>query len=151
MASYTFPTWKGNKAQKRPLTQASSSDTFSCGEREENLIRSHFWIHLLVFVSLLTEIFCTWPILLKYNRIIVLKQMFAAWVDTSTKTKNMTVTTNLWAKVLYSLATEDACFRMSITLGVVLIRSQVFYVSVPEGSRNGFGMRPYLLVQEKFV
>ena len=61
------------------------------------------------------------------------------------------VTTIFWAKVLCSLAAEDACFRMRITLGVVLIRSLVFHVCVPEGSRNGFGMRPYMLVQEKFV
>ena len=38
------------------------------------------------------------------------------------------------------MAVEDACFRMRITLGVVLIRSLVFHVCVPECSRNGFGM-----------
>ena len=63
----------------------------------------------------------------------------------------VTVTTIFWAKVLCNMAAEDACFRMRSTLGVVLIRSPVFHICVPEGSRNGFGMRPYLLVQEKFV
>ena len=61
------------------------------------------------------------------------------------------VTTIFWAKVSCSLTAEDACFRMRITLGVVLIRSLVFHVCVPEGSRNGSGMHRYLLVQEKFV
>ena len=61
------------------------------------------------------------------------------------------VTTVLWAKVLCCLAAEDAWFRMTFTLGVVLIRSLVSHVCVPECSRNGFGMRPYLLVEEKFV
>ena len=61
------------------------------------------------------------------------------------------VTTVFWARVLCSLAAEDACFRMRITLGVVLIRSLVFHVCVPECSRNGSGMRLYLLVREKFV
>ena len=61
------------------------------------------------------------------------------------------VTTIFWAKVLCSLTAEDACFRMRITLGVVLIRSLVFHVCVPECSRNGSGMRRYLWVQEKFV
>ena len=55
------------------------------------------------------------------------------------------VTTIFWARVLCSLATEDACFRMRITLGVVLIRSLVFHVCVPECSQNGSGMRLYLL------
>ena len=41
------------------------------------------------------------------------------------------VTTNLWATVLCILAAEDACFRMRITLAVVLIRSLVFHVCVP--------------------
>ena len=66
-------------------------------------------------------------------------------------TSKAVVTTIFWARVLCSLAAEDACFRMRITLGVVLIRSLVSHVCVPECSWNGFGMRPYLLVQEKFV
>ena len=61
------------------------------------------------------------------------------------------VMANFWARVLCSLAAEDACFRMRMTLGVVLIRSLVFHDCVPECSRNGFGVRPYLWVQEKFV
>ena len=65
--------------------------------------------------------------------------------------QSVIVTTIFWARVLCSLAAQDACFRIRITLGVVLIRSLVFHVCVPECSRNGFGMRPYLLVQEKFV
>ena len=58
---------------------------------------------------------------------------------------------NFCARVLCNLAAEDACFSMRITLGVFLIRSLVFHICVPECSRNGSGMRPYLLVQEKFV
>ena len=58
------------------------------------------------------------------------------------------VTTIFWASVLCSLAAEDACLRMRVTLGVVLIRSLVSHVCVPECSRNGFGMRMYLLVRE---
>ena len=67
------------------------------------------------------------------------------------RTCSVAVTTIFWAKVLCSLAAEDACFRMRITLGVVPIRSLVFHVCVPECSRNGFEMRMYLLVREKFV
>ena len=61
------------------------------------------------------------------------------------------VRTNFWARVLCSLAAEEASFRMRITPGVVLIRSLVFHVCVPECFWNGSGMRRYLLVQEKFV
>ena len=61
------------------------------------------------------------------------------------------VVANFWVRVLCSLAAEDACFRMNITLGVDLIHSLVFHVCVPECSRNGSGVRPYLGVQEKFV
>ena len=39
------------------------------------------------------------------------------------KIKIATVTTIFWARVLCSLVAEDACFRIRITLGVVLIRS----------------------------
>ena len=55
--------------------------------------------------------------------------------------KTKTVTTIFWAKVLCSLAAEDACFRMRVILGVVFIRSLVFHLCVPECSRNGSGMR----------
>ena len=41
------------------------------------------------------------------------------------------VRANFWATVAFSLAAEDACSRMRINLGVVLIRSLVFYVCVP--------------------
>ena len=61
------------------------------------------------------------------------------------------VVANFWSRILCSLAAEDACFRMRITLGVVLIRSLVFHVCVPECSWNGSGVRPYLWVQEKIV
>ena len=61
------------------------------------------------------------------------------------------VMADFWARVLCSLAAEDACFRIRIILGVVLIRSLVFHVCVSECSRKGFGVRPYLWVQEKFV
>ena len=64
---------------------------------------------------------------------------------------NTAVMTCFWARVLRSLAAEEASFRMRITLGVVLIRSLVFHVCVPECSRNGFGIRLYLLVRENFV
>ena len=63
----------------------------------------------------------------------------------------VTVRTNFWARVLCSLAAEEACFRMRITLGVVLICSLVNHVCVPECSRNSSGVRPYLWVQAKFV
>ena len=52
------------------------------------------------------------------------------------------VVAKFWARVLCSLAAEDACFRMRITLGVVLIRSLVFHICFPECSRNGSGVRP---------
>ena len=39
-----------------------------------------------------------------------------------------------WARILCNLAAEHACFRMRITLGVVRIRSLVFYVCVSECS-----------------
>ena len=58
---------------------------------------------------------------------------------------------DFWARVLCSLASEDACFRMKITLGVVLLQSLVFHVCVLDCSRNGSGKRPYLWVQEKIV
>ena len=61
------------------------------------------------------------------------------------------VMAKFWARVLCSLAAEEACFRMKITLGVVLTRSLVFHVCVWEFSRNGSGVRPYLWVQEKLV
>ena len=57
----------------------------------------------------------------------------------------------VWVNWMTGLTDGGSHFRMRITLGVVLIRSLVFHVCVPECSRNGFGMRPYLLVQEKFV
>ena len=53
--------------------------------------------------------------------------------------------------VLCSLAAEDACLRMVITLGAVLIRSLVFHLCVSECSRNGSGVRPYMWVQQKIV
>ena len=50
------------------------------------------------------------------------------------------VVANFWARVLCSLAAEDACFRMSITLGVVLIRSLVCAKCVPGRVRSGSGV-----------
>ena len=64
---------------------------------------------------------------------------------------NLAVMFNFWATVLCCLAAEDACFRMRITLRVVLIRSLAFQYCVSECSQNGSGVRPYLWVQEKFV
>ena len=48
----------------------------------------------------------------------------------------VTVMAIFWARILCSLAAEDACFRMRITLGVVLVRSVVSHVCVPERFRN---------------
>ena len=47
------------------------------------------------------------------------------------------VMAKFWARVLCSLAAEDACFRMRITLGVSLIRSLVSHLCVLECSWNG--------------
>ena len=69
----------------------------------------------------------------------------------SFKIKDHFVMANFWDKVLCSVAAEDSCLRMGITLGVALIRSLVFQVCVWECSRNSSGVRPYLWVQEKFV
>ena len=55
----------------------------------------------------------------------------------------MSVRTNFWARVLCSLAAEEACFRMRVTHGVVLIRSLVIHVCVSECFRNGSGVHPY--------
>ena len=49
-----------------------------------------------------------------------------------------------WARILWSLAAKDACFRMRITLGVVPVRSLVFHVCVLECSWNVSGVRQYL-------
>ena len=43
----------------------------------------------------------------------------------------LVVVVNFWARVACSLALKDACFRMRITLGVVLIRSLVCVKCVP--------------------
>ena len=59
--------------------------------------------------------------------------------------------TNFWARVLCCLSAEKACFRMKITLGVVLVRSSVIHVCVSDYFRNGSGVRPYLFVQKKLV
>ena len=48
-----------------------------------------------------------------------------------------TVRTTFLARVLCSLASEEACFRMRVTHGVVLIRSLVIHVCVSECFRNG--------------
>ena len=61
------------------------------------------------------------------------------------------VRTNFLARVLCSIAAEEACFRMRVTHGVVLIRSLVIHVCVSECFRNGSGVHPYLLVQKKLV
>ena len=58
--------------------------------------------------------------------LITKKQAFDEWW------KRESVRTNFWARVLCSLAAEEACFRMRITLGVVLIRSLVIHVCVSE-------------------
>ena len=65
------------------------------------------------------------------------------------------------AKVLFSkrkklgfffmLVVEDACFRMRITLGVVLIRFLACTESVPEGFRSGSGVALNYRVHEKVI
>ena len=45
-----------------------------------------------------------------------------------------------WPRVLRCLVLEDACFRMRITLGVVLIRSLACTQCVPGGLRSGSGV-----------
>ena len=57
----------------------------------------------------------------------------------------------VWVNWMTGLTDGGSHFRMRITLGVVLIRSLVFHAWVPECSRNGSGVRPYLWVQMKFV
>ena len=46
----------------------------------------------------------------------------------------------LWARVSCRLTLKDACFRMRITLGVVLIRSLVCAICVPGRLRSGSGV-----------
>ena len=72
--------------------------------------------------------------------------------DTSlcfTKQLEPCVRTNFLARVLCSLAAEEACFRKRVTHGVVLVRSLVIHVCVSECFWNGSGVHPYLLVQKK--
>ena len=45
-----------------------------------------------------------------------------------------------WARVLRLLVAEDACFRMRITMGVVLILSLVFTKSPQGRPRSGSGV-----------
>ena len=49
------------------------------------------------------------------------------------------VVASMWTRVFYSLAADDACFRMIITLGVVLIRSLVRAKCVLGRLRSGSG------------
>ena len=50
------------------------------------------------------------------------------------------VMATFWARVVCSLALKNACFRMRITLGVVLIRSLVCAICAPGRLRSGFGV-----------
>ena len=49
-----------------------------------------------------------------------------------------------WARVVCSLALKDACFRMRITLGIVLICSLVCAIRVPGTSPERFRSGPEL-------
>ena len=118
----------------------------------------------LVFTTLtLTHIGESWVI--TENVLKICKKCYS--VGATCKTQMMTVRTLgclfynsrhrvmsldcVWVNGMTGLTDGGSHFRMRITLGVVLIRSLVSHVCVPECSRNGFGMRMYLLVREKFV
>ena len=45
-----------------------------------------------------------------------------------------------WARVLCHLVVEEACFRVRVTLGVILIRSLVNTKHVPGRLRSGSGV-----------
>ena len=57
----------------------------------------------------------------------------------------------VWVNWMTGLTDGGSHFRMRIILGTILIWFLVYHVAVPECSRNGSGVRPYLWVQEKFV
>ena len=50
------------------------------------------------------------------------------------------VMTIFWARVSCRLALKEACVRMRITLGIVLIRSLVCAICVPGRLRSGSGV-----------
>ena len=54
--------------------------------------------------------------------------------------KTTCVVAIFWAKVLCRLVVENACFRMKITLGVVLICSLVCAICVLGRLRSGSGV-----------
>ena len=54
--------------------------------------------------------------------------------------KDASVVAIFWARVSDRLVVEDACFRMRITLGVILIRSLVRAICVPGHLRSGSGV-----------
>ena len=57
----------------------------------------------------------------------------------------------VWINWMRGLIDGGSHFRMKIILGTILIWFLVFHVCVPECSRNGSGVCPYLWVQEKFA
>ena len=65
--------------------------------------------------------------------------------------EHVAVVANFWARVLCCLATEDACFRMRITLGFVLISSLVCAKCVPGRLQSGSGVALNERVHEKVV
>ena len=56
-----------------------------------------------------------------------------------------------WARVLRRLVVEEACFRMRLTLGVVLICSLVCAICVPGLLRSGSGVTLSSRAHEKVV
>ena len=70
----------------------------------------------------------------------VFKVLFDVWINFPFSASSVVVVAKFCARVLCSLAAEDACFRMRITLGVVLIRSLVCAKCVPGGLRSGSGV-----------
>ena len=59
----------------------------------------------------------------------------------------------VWVWIIWMIGLIDGGphFRIRIILGTILIWFVEFHVCVPECSRNGSGVRPYLWLQEKFV
>ena len=54
----------------------------------------------------------------------------------------------VWVNWIMGLTDGGSQFRMRIILGMILIWFLVFHACVPDCSRNGSGVRPYLWVQE---
>ena len=57
----------------------------------------------------------------------------------------------VWVNWMTGFKDGESHFRMRMIVGTILIWFLVLHVSVPECSRNGSGVRPYLWVQMKLV